>query len=310
MSGYGWDGELLGHEEVRARLPTFRAQSFLFTGPEGVGRRQVARWFAYGLNCQEGFPPCGRCASCRLEPHPDYLEIRPETETKTGRKARRAVIRLEQIVPRAEEDRESLVGWLETRPRFRAKIAVIDGAHHLGESAANALLKLLEEPPGYARLILIAPSRELVLPTLASRTLEVRFGPVDEATLSRFTQDPALLAYAEGAPGRLVAALADPGGLERMRAAVDRLLEALERPAEALEAALEVRAVAEGPFAPWAYWAWRLSEWPPAARAEALEVLAELQEALEAYVSEELAYAWAVLELRRIHAAMRRGTLE
>ncbi|MCH1927618.1 hypothetical protein L6232_22755, partial [Shewanella sp. C31] len=83
-------------------------------------------------------------------------------------------------------------------------------AHLLTEAAANALLKLLVDPPSYGRIVLIAPSRDTLLPTLASRALEVPFGPVPEEKLRALTQDADLLAYAAGAPGRLKRALADP----------------------------------------------------------------------------------------------------
>lgn len=182
--------QILGHERILELLPRLQAQAFLFTGPESVGRRQVARWFTAGLNCEKGFPPCGQCASCRPEAHPDYLEIAPEYETKTGRKARAPQIRLEQIAPRDGTETQSLLDWIVTYPRFKSKVAVIDGAHFLGEAAANALLKVLEEPPSFARIILIAPSRELVLPTLVSRSLEVSFAPVPQALLQTLTTDP------------------------------------------------------------------------------------------------------------------------
>ena len=187
--------QILGHQRILELLPRLKAQTFLFTGPEGVGRRTVARWLASGLNCELGFPPCGRCSACRLEPHPDYLEIAPQSETKSGKKARLPQIRLEQIAPREGEE-PNLLDWMATYPRFKAKVAVIDGAHWLGEPAANALLKVLEEPPAYAHLVLIAPSHELVLPTLKSRCLEVSFAPLPQATLQAPCSDPEVLAFA------------------------------------------------------------------------------------------------------------------
>ncbi|WP_299428896.1 hypothetical protein, partial [uncultured Meiothermus sp.] len=202
--------QILGHQRILELLPRLRSQTFLFSGPEGVGRRTVAGWFARGLNCPQGFPPCGRCASCRLELHPDYLEIAPERETRTGRKARVPQIRLEQIAPREGSEEQSLLDWIATYPRFKTKVAVIDGAHWLGEPAANALLKVLEEPPAFARLILVAPSREQVLPTLVSRSLEVTFSPLPEALLQTLTADPEVLAFAQGSVGKVRWALEHP----------------------------------------------------------------------------------------------------
>jgi DNA polymerase-3 subunit delta' len=290
---------ILGHQRILELLPRVKAQTFLFTGPEGVGRRLVARWFTAGLNCEGGFPPCGDCASCRLEAHPDYLEIAPEHETKTGRRARLPQIRLEQIAPRESEE-PNLLDWITTYPRFRSKVAVVDGAHFLGEAAANALLKVLEEPPSFARIILIAPSRELVLPTLVSRSLEIGFAPVPEALLQQLTSDPAVLAYAQGAPGRVRWALEHPAEFNRLVSRTQGLLEAVQAgPAQTLEA-LKLLGEVEGALP---YLGQRLRAHfaveSPAYKA-ALEALARAQEADSAYVSEDLVQTWLALKLSQL----------
>ncbi|MGK0620090.1 hypothetical protein [Meiothermus cerbereus] len=289
--------QILGHQRILELLPRLQAQTFLFTGPEGVGRRQVARWFTAGLNCQRGFPPCGRCASCRLEPHPDYLEVAPEQETKTGRKARLPQIRLEQIAPREDTEEQSLLDWISTYPRFKTKVAVVDSAHFLGEAAANALLKVLEEPPSFARIILIAPSRELVLPTLVSRSLEVGFTPVPEALLQTLSTDPEVLAFAQGAPGRVRWALQHPAEFDRLVSRTQGVLEALQTsPAQTLEALRLLGEVEEA----LPYLGRRLGQLfsveDPAYKA-ALEALARAQDAHSAYVSEDLVQTWLALKL-------------
>ena len=297
--------QILGHQAILELLPKLQAQTFLFTGPEGVGRRQVARWFTAGLNCERGFPPCGRCTSCRLEPHPDYLEVAPEQETKSGRKARLAQIRLEQIVPREGSEEQSLLDWISTYPRFNTKVAVIDSAHFLGEAAANALLKVLEEPPSYACIILIAPSRELVLPTLVSRSLEVGFTPVSEALLQTLTTDPEVLAFAQGAPGRVRWALEHPAEFNRIVSRTQGLLEALPKgPAQTLEALRLLSEVEEA----LPYLGRRLGQLfsveEPAYQA-ALEVLARAQEAHAAYVGEDLIQTWLALRLSQLWISQR-----
>ncbi len=292
--------QILGHQRILELLPKLRAQTLLFTGPEGVGRRTVARWFAAGLNCEQGFPPCGRCASCRLEPPADYLEIAPQSETKTGRKARVLQIRLEQIAPREGGEEINLLDWIATYPRFKAKVAVIDGAHWLGEPAANALLKVLEEPPAFARLILVAPSRELVLPTLVSRSLEVSFSPLPEALLRTLTTDPEVLAFAQGSPGKVRWALANPAEFARLTGRTQGVLEALRAgPAQTLEA---LKLLLENEDA-LPYLGRRLGEAFPAespAYRAALEALSRAQDALSAYVSEDLVQTWLALKLARL----------
>jgi DNA polymerase-3 subunit delta' len=292
---------ILGHQTILELLPKLSAQTLLFTGPEGVGRRAVARWWMRGLNCERGFPACGNCASCRLADHPDYLEVAPETETKGGRKARQQQIRLEQIASREEGD-TSLLAWISTYPRYKAKVGVIDSAHLLNESAANALLKVLEEPPGYARLVLVAPSRELVLPTLVSRSMEMAFGPLPEATLRSLSTDPMVLAFAEGAVGRLRWALDNPAEFGKLTSRAEGVREALAvGPAQTLEA-LKLLNELEGGLA---YLGRELREhFAPQdpRRPMALQALAQTQEALTAYVGEELALTWFGLKLRQLEA--------
>ncbi|TBH21187.1 DNA polymerase III subunit delta' [Thermus thermamylovorans] len=259
-------GGIVGHEAVLELLPRLTAPTLLFSGPEGVGRRPVARWYAWGLN--RGFPPpaCGE--------HPDLLELGPREGGLRGR----AEVRLEEVEP--------LFAWLAVHPRERAKVAVLDAAHRLTEAAANALLKLLEEPPSYARLVLIAPSRDTLLPTLASRALEVPFGPVPEARLRALTEDPDLLAYAAGAPGRLLRALADPA---LFRARLEKGKRALAAPLlERLALLRELLAEEEG-FA--------LLHALLRRRPRALLALEAAREALERYVSPDLVLARLALDL-------------
>lgn len=259
----------------------------------------MARWFATGLNCEQGFPPCGSCASCQLGLHPDYLEIAPQAETKTGRKARVPQIRLEQIAPREGSQEQSLLDWLVTYPRFKAKVAVIDGAHWLGEPAANALLKALEEPPAFARLILLAPSRELVLPTLVSRSLEVGFAPLPVALLQALSTDPEVLAFAQGSVSKARWAVEHPAEFSRLTSLTQGVLEALQAgPAQTLEALKLLHELEDA----LPYLGRRLGQTIPVespAYQQALEALSRAQDALSAYVGEELVQTWLALKLAR-----------
>jgi len=291
--------EPIGHDRAKTVLAQTRPQALLLTGPEGVGRRAMARWFAYGLNCERGFPPCGRCESCRLDPHPDYLEIGPQTGER-----QRPVIPVERIVPR-EGGGENLLEWIEAAPHFRRKVAVIDGADRLTEAAANALLKTLEEPPGHAHVVLVAASRDAVLPTLASRSLEVRLSPLPESRLRSITDDPDLLAFAEGAPGRLFWALEHPDEVRDLVRLVDALLLGLSDGQASAERLKELLARARTGLSPWPFFRRAFAKLPADARAEALAFLVKLVEAHEAFVAPELLAAWGVHELRRIYGNLR-----
>ncbi len=291
--------EIFGHTSILQLLPKLSAQSFLFTGAEGLGRRAVAKWFARGLNCANGFPPCGVCSSCRLEQHPDYFEIAPDDKTKEGKKARNPHIRLEQIAPRDDSDDESLLSWLQTYPRFKHKIAVIDSAHLLGESAANALLKALEEPPKYAKIILVAPSREVVLPTLVSRSLEVSFSPLPKAEMAKITSNPEILDFAEGSVGKAKWALENPQDFELLCRLTQEAIQATQQNSQqTLEKLTDYLAATDG----LGFLAKKLSQSfgiNVAAHKNALEAIAKAQDASNAYVSQDLVNVWLSLNLAK-----------
>jgi len=178
-----WHG-ILGHDDVaeqfrralgRGRL----ASSFLFVGPEGIGKRAFALKLAQALLCEmrpeEALDPCETCAACAqviAGSHPDL-----ETVAKPKDKAS---IPLELLVGDKEHrGREGLCHHLALKPfRGGRKIAVIDDADHLNPEGANALLKTLEEPPPRSVLILVGTSPARQLPTIRSRCQLIRFRPL------------------------------------------------------------------------------------------------------------------------------------
>src|SRR5690554_1162733 len=203
--------QLQGFQAARDLLLQLGKGGLLFTGPEGVGRRQLARWHVARLNCSEGgAEPCGRCASCRLwhGGHPDYRDVAPAATTGSGRLNRKPEIRIGQLVPREGQAEESLSEWLERRPLHHRRVAVIDSADRLTTAAANSFLKMLEEPPSWATVILIAPDRHSLLPTIASRVTALRLGTVDTSDLEPADHPAHLL----GTPGPLARPRNDQAG--------------------------------------------------------------------------------------------------
>ena len=191
-----------GQDEALAtlrRLASGAARTFLFAGPEGVGRRLAARWLAALLNCVAGgvaggaSEPCGACAACRLWDDAaeglvsirDYREVAAASTTREGRLARQRQITIDQLVPRRDGDPDPLGPWLVAPPSGRVRVALIDAADQLGEAAANAFLKTLEEPPEHARIVLVAPGPDTLLATVASRCTVVRFKPVMPGSADR-----------------------------------------------------------------------------------------------------------------------------
>ncbi|MDD2317371.1 MAG: DNA polymerase III subunit delta' [Desulfobacterales bacterium] len=151
------------------------AHALLFTGIDGVGKQTTARLFAMAVNCAS-YPgdaasrvsadsvPCGQCVSCRKiisGNHPDVLHIQPQGN----------LIRIDQI--------RALGRTLAMKPyEARYRVVMISDAQRMNPESANALLKMLEEPPEQTLLVLTASETSDLLPTVVSRCQRVRFNPV------------------------------------------------------------------------------------------------------------------------------------
>jgi len=199
------------------------AHAYLFVGPAGVGKRTVALELAKSLNCMVPLADggaCDSCVSCRkisADPitHPDVRVISPE-----GR-----FIKTDQIRELQEE--------MYARPNEgRMRVAIIDGADRMNPESANRLLKLLEEPPGYAVLILLTHNLSGVLPTLISRCQVVNFPPLNPEDVAgvlreRFGLDAGQArlysALSGGSIGRAVALSQDAGVAARRDHSCDLL---------------------------------------------------------------------------------------
>jgi DNA polymerase III delta prime subunit len=220
--------------------------------------------------------------------------------TSTGRRKRKREIRIGQLVPRTGEDTLPLSRWLEQRPLFKHKVGVIDQAESLTVNAANAFLKMLEEPPSYASIILIAPSPQAILPTLASRCTVVRFGTVNTEGYRNLAPHPDLRL---GRIGKLETAQADLDNFRELQSQVHDFMVGLSKDlATSLEAAETLRKAwdnsEEAQFSDLLREELRKLPSPLYARAD--DALTRFEDALSAYVSAELAAAALTLELRRL----------
>lgn len=134
----------------------------LFVGQKGTGKYKAVEDFAASVLCESGDgEPCQLCASCKLvsgESHPDLIKIGGEGTIKIA------------------EIRE-LQKKLYLKP-YRAdhKVAVIEDAHLMTEESANAMLKVLEEPPENSIIIFTSPDKKLLPETIVSRSQIVSFG--------------------------------------------------------------------------------------------------------------------------------------
>jgi len=190
------------------------APAYLFAGPSGVGRTLTAKWFTQLLM---GNDPLNN-KKLQSGNHPDMLWVMPTylhqgklltpTEAATTGLKRKAPpqIRIEQV--------REITQFLSRPPLIASRCVVaIEDAQTMAESAANALLKTLEEP-GRATIILIAPATDSLLPTLVSRCQLIPFYRLNDENMQRVLiekgyQDilnhPSLLMLAAGSPGEAIA---------------------------------------------------------------------------------------------------------
>ena len=180
-------------ERLPATVPAM-PHALMFGGQAGLGKRTTALFLAKALLCEterEVLGACGKCPSCHLYVagnHPDLRIIEIGQEDVQASES----LEEEPATPAKKPSRQIPVDAIRaladfvavTAHRARAKVIVIAPAEAMHPSAANALLKMLEEPPGRATyFILVSHRPDRVLPTIRSRCFQVPFGvpPMDVA---------------------------------------------------------------------------------------------------------------------------------
>ena len=195
-------------QQLQAQRQSVRlAHAYLFHGPSGIGKQDLADAFAAALLCLHPAADgtaCGECSACQqvaAGTHPDHLTLAPEPG--------KHVIQIDPVRQLAAR-----LGLKSHQGGF--KVARVEGAHRLNTAAANSLLKTLEEPTDNTVLILITDQPSRLLATIRSRCQGLRLAPPPAALArdwlaSRVGNQDAdlLLALADGAP---LTALALAGG--------------------------------------------------------------------------------------------------
>jgi DNA polymerase III subunit delta' len=243
--------DLYGHELLRARLSESVSagtlpSSLLFQGSRGVGKQRLALWLAARLLCTEDSAPCGACKACRyvrevthpdlhwVFPRPRLKDADPDLEQVRDDYAEAIAERVENLglyaSPSGSEGIyvatvRSLVQRAAMSPAMgRRKIFIVGDAERMvpqegADMAANAFLKLLEEPPADTIIILTSSEPGALLPTIRSRVVSVRVPLVPDAAVRAFVENPLVkkvldknskssaaerIRAAAGAPGRLL----------------------------------------------------------------------------------------------------------
>jgi len=157
-------------------------------------------------------PPCGRCPTCKqiaAGTHPDVIALEPTADRAT------ANIPVEAV---REVVRQS--GF--HRYNAKRRVIIVDPTEAMGPSAANALLKTLEEPPKGTGFVLVASNASALLPTILSRCQRIRFGAVPHDEISAWlagrghSESELAARFAQGCPGRALK-LAEGGLAERLQ---------------------------------------------------------------------------------------------
>jgi DNA polymerase III subunit delta' len=234
--------EFLGNERIVAALRgTLRSgqvpHALLFTGLSGIGKYTLARMFAQAANC-ERLPDdfCGKCETClRIAPMADPRPLMEQGLAERGESADAATVERVPLILQSHPDVWALVpdpvrlkspvarpvlriGQLRAvqraayfQPMGRRRVFILDDAETMRWDVASVFLKILEEPPGNATLILTASSPFALLPTIISRCMQFHLAPLPQAEVERVlkahtdckpTEIKLAAQLSEGSPGR------------------------------------------------------------------------------------------------------------
>ena len=229
-----------GHElavrTFEAGLKTGRLHhAYLLSGPAHVGKTTLATQLAQAVNCTAGDPPCGACEPCvrvGSGAHADVSTIKVDPDATEGA---RTVISIDAV--------KDLIASAHLRPyEGRTRVYIVQSADRLSQDAANALLKVLEEPPPDVLLLLLTDNPDGVLPAIRSRCQLIELRPLPVARVAELLRDEhgageeqaeMLARLSRGCVGWAIEASADESVLAEVHQRIERIADVIEGGLEA-----------------------------------------------------------------------------
>ncbi len=234
LVGHEWAVDMLRHAIAGGRP----AHAYLISGPRHIGKALVALRLAQALNCERGgTDACNECRTCRRIASNNYPDVRIaslETQAaalKSDEAARQRDLRIDTV--------RTWLADINLRPyEGRRRVFILDDVERLTDGAANAMLKVLEEPPPYATLILLAHTAGDIMATIVSRCQQLKLRPVPRSTIATWlyqqqvSQHEADLyaAWSDGLPGLAWQYSQNPEIVTQQHQQLDELLSLSTRP--------------------------------------------------------------------------------
>jgi len=171
---------IIGNKEVKEYLNNSLkthnfSHSYLFLGTDGIGKKMIAKEFARGILCDNTKDETCACKSCACfisGNHPDFSIINEDGGN----------IKVDEI-------REISNKCIEKPILSKRKVYIINDADKMTTEAQNSFLKTLEEPPEYVTIILISSNENLILNTIKSRCMKIKFQNISDENLSKFAKE-------------------------------------------------------------------------------------------------------------------------
>ncbi|MCI8950242.1 MAG: DNA polymerase III subunit delta' [Lachnospiraceae bacterium] len=172
--------DILGHDAIKANLRKAIklnkvSHAYMIAGEAGMGKKTFANAFALSLLCEKadanGCMSCHACKQVLSRNHPDCIYVTHEKPGSIG----------------VEDIRKQINDTVSIRPySSEYKVYIIDEAEKMTGQAQNALLKTMEEPPGYVVILLLTSNSEVFLPTVLSRCVQITLKPLEDSIIKEY----------------------------------------------------------------------------------------------------------------------------